>query len=232
MKIEDTLAGLSTLGFSAFGLLLLMLTVLSLSAYVKIATVLGILRAGLGVWGLPSVLVTGSLSVILSFFVMYPTLVNSLTAANSAIGANHSANQDQLRVIALNAGFEKWKEFLKAHAHPGEIEDFAAAAQKIDSVKGQQPNAQNTLNINDSKDSWRVLAPAFFISELKDAFSTGLKLFLPLLVVDLIVINVLTALGYLSLNPILVGLPFKLLLFVMLDGWSLIATNLVSSYAG
>ena len=78
--------------------------------------------------------------------------------------------------------------------------------------------------------SWQVLAPAFLVSELKKGLSTGLNLLLPLLIIDILVATVIVALGYESLNPHLIALPLKLALFLALDGWMLITTNLISTY--
>lgn len=233
MDANDALLNLSTIGFSGFGLLFLLAIVLSLSAYVKIVTVLGIVRAGIGVWGLPSAFVTGSLALMLSFFVMYPTVVSSLNAASKSVNQNRGLSQDQQRVVALEAGFAEWKQFLKKHTEPGELEDFSQVAAQLDKGHDEKvPTPAASIASTPANDSWRVVGPAFLASELKHAFATGLTLFLPLLIIDLVVANVLTAVGYVALNPVLVALPFKLLLFVLIDGWSLITTNLVSSYAG
>lgn len=211
-------------GFSALSFLLILAIVLSLSCYIKIVTVLSILRAGLGMGSLPSVFVTGSLALALSFFVMYPTLSASARAADARLGGRAAVN-DQARTEALTSAFEVWKTFVRKHATPADVDRFAQIALKMDagSVADVSSGALD-------RDSWRVLAPAFVISELKSAFATGLSLFLPFFVLDLLAASILAALSLEKLSPALVSFPFKLLLFVVLDGWSLITANLVATY--
>jgi flagellar biosynthesis protein FliP len=216
----------SQLGFSALALLLLAVFALSLSAYVKIVTVLGIVRAGLGAESLPSALVTGSLAVVLSFFVMYPTLVRSGEAMEQVVRKMPGQSQDVVRGAALDAGLVVWKTFIKKHAGASEIERFSKTAEQLDA--GRQGGS---VEASKTGDSWRVLAPAFLVSELKEAFSTGLSLLLPFVIIDLLAATILGAVGLDRLSPAVVALPFKLLLFVMVDGWSLITSNLLASYS-
>lgn len=229
----DAASFFANLGFSAFTVVLLLFFVLVLSAYVKIVTVLGIVRVGFGTDGLPSAFVTGGFAIVLAFFVMYPTLIRSSTAMDQ-IRMSQPKLTDQLRAAAFNAGLDKWKEFLRLHAHQAEVERFSEIAQDIDRkhlVQGGQQVPKPRVLKGYSADSWRILAPAFLVSELKEAFATGLSLFLPFLVIELLVANVLAAVGLERMNPSLVSFPFKLLLFVMADGWTLITTNLVATYA-
>jgi type III secretory pathway component EscR len=220
----------SELGFSALAILLLALFALSLSAYIKIVTVLGIVRAGLGAESLPSALVTGALAIVLSFFVMYPTIVRSGEAMEGPLQSSLTENRDTARVVAIEAGLDVWKEFLKRHAGESEVARFSKVAEKLDSGSSR-PVSDRSEDVVVWSDSWRVLAPAFLVSELKEAFATGLSLLLPFVIIDLLVAIVLGAVGLERLSPAVVGLPFKLLLFVMVDGWALITTNLVSSYS-
>ena len=209
---------LSNLGFSFVPVLLLVLLALVFSSYIKIITVLAIVRAGLGSMSLPGAFVTGSLALALSFFVMYPTIDSSLKAMDGALAsaAGQSANLRQAR--AVDAGIKEWKKFLVKQSD-GEI------VNKFVSKINNNPEEAEGL-----KSSWRVLAPSFFVSELKAAFATGLSLFLPFVILDLCIAHVLVALGLSRLDPLVVSLPFKILLFVMVDGWTLISTNLVGTY--
>ena len=228
----DATSFIAELGLSAVSLLLLLLVALVFSAYVKIVTVLGILRAGLGVGSLPSAFVVSGLALALSVLVMYPTLLDSSRAIDRALHGKGSFASDQERAAAFAAGIEKWRLFVKAHAGKTEVERFSVLARKIDSASSSADAARGVEQgeISEESDSWRVLAPAFLVSELKGAFATGLTLFLPFLVIDLVIASLLTSLSIDRLNPAIVALPFKLLLFVMLDGWTLITTNLVSTY--
>lgn len=226
---------LADLGLSVFSLLALAFLALAFSSYIKIVTVLAIVRVGMGFRSVPSAFVTGSLALSLAFFVMYPTLISSSEKMDSYLKSKHGASDDKARAAAVNIGIEEWRKFLLKHSNKEESARFATIAQKFDQ---QSQNAEKEKAAADVTavetdlltKSWRVLAPSFLVSELKEAFSTGLALFLPFLVIDLLVINIMTALTIDRLNPALVSFPFKILLFVLADGWSLITTNLVSSY--
>ena len=219
-------------GFSSLAFLVIVLLALVLSSYVKIATVLAILRAGLGFNSLPSVLVTGGLAVSLAFFSMYPTL-RSAARAMEGVHAGGAASETD-RVRGFQAAAEEWKHFVLKHAHPEERARFAEVALRIN-----KPGAASTAPAAGAADekerlssSWQVLAPSFVVSQLKEAFKVGLTVILPLFVIDLLVAHILVALGLTQLSPTLIALPFKLVLFVAVGGWSLITSNLVATYAG
>lgn len=227
---------LSPAGYSVFALVGILFFIVSLSAYVKIVTVLGIVRVGLGVGSIPSTFVTGVIALSLAYFVMYPTL--ELAAEKFGSEISQGGGEESARVRALAASATIWKDFLAKHAEVTEKERFRALVSELqvaeakasDQVPGQVETAAG--NVNDGvEDSLRILAPAFIVSELKEAFSTGLVLFLPFLVLDLVIANILLAVGLSQVNPSLVSFPFKLLLFVLVDGWTLITGNLILSYA-
>jgi len=221
---EDFAALVADLGLSALGLGLLLFLALLFSSYVKIVTVLGMVRAGFGIGSLPGAFITGGLAFSLSLFVMYPQLQNASTAMSGVL-KNHSPVTDQDRAQAVGAGVAEWKKFVQQHAQPAEVGRFQAIALKLD--KSQAPAAEGTAQLSDS---WRILAPAFVVSQLREAFQTGLSIFLPFLVIDLLVAIGLAAVGLERLNPAYAAFPFKVLLFVALDGWSLITTHLVATY--
>jgi len=226
---DDLSIVVGELGLSALGLALLFFLALLFSAYVKIATVLGMLRTGFGVGSLPGALVTSGLAFALTFFVMYPSLRDSANAIDASLKGKAPVS-DRDRAQAVAAGLQEWKKFLEQHARKSEVTRFEAIAVKMDkkpiSSGSQEFTAQNAVK----ETPWRILAPAFVVSELGEAFQTGLSIFLPFLVIDLLVAVSLSALGIGRLNPILVAFPLKVLLFVMLDGWSVITTNLVATY--
>ena len=199
----------SALDLSIFSIASLVLLALLLSSYVKIVTVLSIIRVGFGVQSLPAAIVTGGLALSLAFFVMYPTIWKSFESMEAA---RKSSSPAELRTKSIEAALANWKEFLLKHTHSDVHERFI-------SMQGSP------------KPTWRTVVPAFYISELKEAFATGLSLFLPFLVLDICVAVTLAALGVQSLDTHVVALPFKILLFVMLDGWTLIGANLVESYS-
>lgn len=219
----------AVLGLSSVSLVLLLILALLFSSYVKIVTVLSVLRLGLGFDGLASVLLGGGLALALTFFVMYPTLELSSEAASKVL-RQESGDTSLTQAKALEAGLVHWKSFLMKHTHAEEKKRFVQVANRLDTE--MNPSSSRTQVVSETLEtSWRVLAPAFLVSELKEAFATGLSLFLPFLVVDLVVAHLLLAVGLERSDPALVSFPFKLLLFVLVDGWGLITSNLVATYA-
>ncbi len=214
----------ATMGFSSVSLVLVILLGLLFSSYVKIVTVLSVVRMGLGFDGLSGVLLGGGLAISLTFFVMYPTFEQSSAAANKVLQQSGAPTDTLVRAKAFEAGLGYWKGFLLKHTHAVERERFLGVAERLD----QGVTTQSVSSVKDS--SWRVLAPAFLVSELKEAFATGLSLFLPFLVVDLVIAHLLLAIGLERTDPATVSFPFKLLLFVLVDGWGLITSNLVATY--
>lgn len=190
--------------FDVLPLVVIILFALCFSSYVKIATVFSIVRAGFGLNGLPSAFVTGSLAMVLSFFVMFPTLSASMQAMESNPATR------------IDSGLNAWKPFLKLNSDEAVVEKFLEVAKKD--------------NIDTDSSSWRILAPSFLISELRDAFRTGLNLLLPFVLIDLLVAQILAVMGVARLEPLIISLPLKVALFVWLDAWSMISVNLVNTY--
>ena len=221
----DTTSIMAQLGLSVFAVGLIIVLALLFSSYVKIVTVLGIVRAGFGVHSFPSAFVTGGLAIALSMLVMAPVIQSSSEAIDVVVQRTGAMLSDKDKAEAINSGLSVWKQFLSRNAHADQKEKFVAVAKTLDEknqVTGQPIDSE----------SWRILAPAFFVSELKEAFMTGLSIFLPLLVIDLLIANILIALGLTQVNPVLVALPCKLAVFVLADGWTLITTNLIGTYVG
>jgi len=215
----------ANLGLSTLGLLILVLLALLFSSYVKIVTVLSILRAGIGANSIPAVFVTTGLALALSLTVMFPTIRDSARAMDSVLKDASSPPSPQVQAQALDKGLGVWQGFLNTHASEGEKQRFASIAARLDKVA--EPSA-----VENYKQSWRILAPAFLVTELQNAFATGISIFLPFLVIDLLIAGILAAVGMTEMNPSFVSLPFKLFLFVMVDGWGLIAGNLLLTYQG
>lgn len=189
----------------------------TLTAFLKISVVLSVLRHAIGAPQLPPNTAVTGLALLLTFAVMAPVGEAALEAA-SAPSVEHglAASLAQGRRAA-----EPLRGFLRRHARREDCETFVDVARRV-GAKAQPPSA----------DDFAVLAPAFVISELRRAFTIGFLVFVPFLVVDLLVANVLLALGLTQLSPTTVALPFKLLLFVAVDGWRLLAHGLALSYAG
>ncbi|MCC6220310.1 MAG: EscR/YscR/HrcR family type III secretion system export apparatus protein [Deltaproteobacteria bacterium] len=232
ISFAQFLSVIGSLELSLVGLLVLCFFALVFSAYIKIVTVLGIVRVGFGVGGLPSAFVTSGLALVLTFFVMMPTIVGSIGKVHGVSPGENSAVKGSLQAAnRFEAGLSRWKEFLQKHSRAEEVEKFSLLARNLEAAGGHPESDITDKQIASLRSSWQVLAPAFVVSQLKEAFQTGLSVFLPFLVIDLLLANVLVAVGLSQINPLIVSFPFKLLLFVMVDGWILITTNLVQTYA-
>lgn len=190
----------------------------TLTSFLKIAVVLSVLRSALGAPQVPpSTAVTG-LALVLTLAVMAPVAEASYAAARSAPVASDAG-------AALEAGARALgplRQFLGRFARADDREAFLDLARRL-----RPPERAAEVGPEDLA----VLAPAFMVSELRRAFTIGFLVFLPFLVVDLVVANVLLALGLTQLSPTSVALPLKLLLLVAVDGWRLLARGLALAYA-
>lgn len=216
------------LGLPFFSLLLLLSLALLFSAYLKVATVLGIIRVGLGGNALPSMVVSGAVSLSLTLFVMYPVLQRSAQSADAVLSQYDGQKSEEVRYKALGAASVEWLSFLKKHADEKLVLRFSEIASTLDASKASP--SQPSVSKNQGGESWRILAPAFVVSQMKEAFSLGLRVLLPFLLIDLLVVTILGAMGLERLEPGYVALPAKLLLFTLVDGWSLLSTSLALSF--
>lgn len=188
----------------------------TLTCFLKIAVVLSLARSALGAPQVPpSTAVTG-LALVLTVLVMSPVAEESLTLARAAPAERGVAGA----AAALERAAGPLRTFLRRHARPDDRAAFLDVARRLRPA-GPPPGDEDLA----------VLAPAFVVSELRRAFTIGFVVFVPFLVVDLVVSNVLLALGLTQLSPTSVALPFKLLLFVAVDGWKVLARTLALSYA-
>ncbi|GAB1770979.1 flagellar type III secretion system pore protein FliP [Priestia megaterium] len=200
--------------------LLLLLTVFSvapgilimMTCFTRIVIVLSFVRTSLGTQQMPPNQVLVGLSLFLTFFIMAPTFSQ----------VNDQALQPLLKEkITLNQAYEKaaepMKEFMSAHTRQKDLALFLEYADidKPSSVKGIPLTA---------------LVPAYAISELKTAFQIGFMIFIPFLIIDMIIASVLMSMGMMMLPPVMISLPFKILLFVLVDGWNLVIKSLLISF--
>ena len=189
------------------------------TSFTKLVVVLSLLRNALGLQQVPPNVVLNGLALVLSVYVMHPVglaMAERVAATPSAGGASTS----QL-LAAADAAKEPLREFLIRHSQPMERAFFLKTAQKA-----LQPAQAAQLSERD----FLVIVPAFTVSELAAAFEIGFLIFLPFLVIDLVISNILMAMGMMMLSPTTVSLPFKLLLFVLIDGWVKLTHGLVLTY--
>ena len=202
--------------------LIALVTVLSLApsilvmvtSFTRIVVVLSFLRSALGIQQTPPNSVLISLALFLTVFIMMPTLERVYDEAVVPL-----VDQQIDEMQALDAASAPVREFMLGHVREQDLQLFMDMAE-----------AELTENPQDVP--MRALIPAFMISELKRAFEIGFLLFLPFLIIDMTVASILMSMGMLMLPPVMISLPFKLIFFVMVDGWYLIAGSLVQSYGG
>ena len=210
------------------GLALAPFVAVMVTSFTKIVVVLSLLRNALGLQQVPPNVVLNGLAIILSIYVMYPVILDS-----SAAITKHQEEQGQSGMPAqkmdinnaaelINYGKEPLRQFLIKHSSESERAFFLASAKRL-----LPEDKRGTLAPTD----FLIVIPAFTVSELTAAFQIGFLIFLPFLIIDMIVSNILLALGMMMLSPTLVSLPFKLLLFVVLDGWAKLIHGLVLTYA-
>lgn len=202
--------------------LIALVTVLSLApsilimvtSFTRIAVVLSLLRTAIGVQQSPPNTVIVSLALFLTAFIMTPVFQ---TAYDTAIDP---LMKEQ---IQLPEAFEKasqpFKTFMLANVRDKDLQLF------VDLSNTPAPATRNDIEL-------RILVPAFMISELRRAFEIGFLLFVPFVVIDMVVASVLMSMGMMMLPPVMISLPFKLIFFVLVDGWHLVAGSLVKSYSG
>ncbi|MCD1625106.1 MAG: flagellar type III secretion system pore protein FliP [Paracoccaceae bacterium] len=185
---------------------------LGMTAFTRIIIVLSILRQALGTQQTPPNQVLIALAMFLTFFVMQPVLEKAYAEALAPVLDGQMTQED-----GLARGGEIMKAFMIENTRQNDLAMFADLA-------GNEPYAE-TDDV-----PFRVLLPAFMTSELKTAFQIGFLLFLPFLVIDIVIASILMALGMMMVSPVLVALPFKLLLFVLVDGWALTVGSLAAGY--
>jgi type III secretion protein R len=199
---------------------------LMVTSFVRISVVLSILRSAIGTPSVPPTQVLTGLAMVLTIAVMAPTGERMYLAVAPSLGMAAGADLTSAEtIVALETAADKGKEplrdFLLKHTGGGDRASFFALALKM------RPAAERA-SVSDR--DFAVLVPAFVTCELRRAFQIGFLLFIPFLVVDMVIANLLLALGMHMLSPTTVSLPFKLLLFVLCDGWNLVIRGLLESY--
>ena len=226
----DHAAGLASRPVLVFvavaALSLLPFVLLLMTSFVKIAVVLSILKSALGSAQIPPSSIITGLALILTIYVMAPTGERMLRAVEPELGRGVGADMlsgqgMEALVAAADKAKEPVRDFLLRHGSARDRGVFHALALRM---------CTGAERASISERDFLVLVPAFLVSELRRAFEIGFLIFLPFLVVDLVISNLLLALGMHMLAPTTVSLPFKLLLFVLADGWQLLLRGLVESY--
>ncbi len=199
--------------------MLIVMTVFSLlpfvfccmTSFLRFVIVFSMLKTAMGTQQVPPSIVIIGLAMILTFYTMGSTFTKMYEMGSIP----YQKNQNMIE--AINEGSKPLKEFMMKQTRETDLAFFVELSQK------EPPKSPEEITI------WQV-APAFIISELKTAFEIGFIIFVPFIVLDLVVANILLALGMFMLSPTIISLPFKLLIFIAVDGWALIVQGLITSY--
>jgi flagellar biosynthetic protein FliP len=202
--------------------MVVLLTVLSLApsilmmmtSFTRIVVVLSFLRTALGAQQTPPNTVLLSLALFLTFFIMAPTIQASYDQGIKPVMSGQISEMD-----GLQKSTAPFKQFMLKHAREKDLTLFMSLSK---TPKLEDPMATPL----------QVVIPAFMISELRRAFEIGFLIFLPFLIIDMVTASILMSMGMMMLPPVMIALPFKIIFFVLVDGWYLIAGSLVQSYGG
>lgn len=218
--MDDLLQATSGSGVATSVKLMLLLTVMSLApsililmtSFTRIVIVLSFVRTALATQQMPPNQVIIGLALFLTFFIMAPTFQE----------VNKEALQPLFKdEIALEEAYDKaslpFKEFMSKHTRQSDLDLFLAYSGE------KEPESVEDISLT-------TLVPAYTLSELKTAFQMGFMIFIPFLVIDMIVASVLMSMGMMMLPPVMISLPFKILLFVLVDGWYLVMKSLLQSF--
>ena len=203
--------------------LMALITVLSVApgllimvtSFTRFAVALSFLRAGLGLQTTPANLVLISLALFMTFYVMAPTFDRAWETGVQPLMKNEiSEEQAYLKIT------DPFREFMLAHVRDKDLQTFGSLAAESFRKK-----------FDDKRVDLRVIIPAFMISELRRSFEIGFLIILPFLVIDMIVATLTMSMGMMMMPPTILALPFKMLFFVLIDGWNLLASGLVRSFS-
>lgn len=233
----NTLTGRVIQGFMIIGILSVAPgIVIMCTSFTRIVVVLSLVRTSLGLQNSPPNMVMTSLAMFLTFFIMQPHLQQAWDN-----GLRPLIDDEISQEAAIDQIVEPFKKFMLANARDKDLELFEglAAGNKAVFDKNVKSNSddkaapaatEKKAEIKADDVSMRVLIPAFMISELKRAFEIGFMLMIPFLVIDVVVSTLLMSMGMMMLPPVMISLPFKIVFFVLVDGWYLVAGSLARSY--
>jgi flagellar biosynthetic protein FliP len=190
-----------------------------MTSFTRFVIVFSILRSALGLNQTPPNIVLTSMALFMTFFVMQPVFEDAWAGGIQPLIENEITEEEAIARVGA-----PFKVFMFANTRSKDIELFQGIAARADYVDAA-PLPQTA-----EEASWRALIPAFMISELRRAFTIGFLIFLPFLAIDLIVASILMSAGMMMLPPVLISLPFKIIFFVLIDGWYMLAGSLVESY--
>ncbi len=185
------------------------------TSFTRFIIVFSILRSGIGLPSTPANLILVSLSLFMTFYVMGPTFDRAWNEGVQPLVANEINEEEAFGRIS-----EPFRDFMVANVRDKDFDLFADLARE-----------REQADVSVQEADFRILVPAFMISEIRRGFEIGFLIVLPFLVIDLIVATITMSMGMMMLPPVVVSLPFKILFFVLIDGWNLLVGSLVRSFA-
>ncbi len=188
------------------------------TSFVKISIVFSLIRNALGIQQIPPNMALHALALILTMYIMAPV---GLRSYDNIISEPLAMDNFQSIERGFERGLKPYRQFLKKHTSDKELDFFLSTAKTLWATEFHQ---------DIHKDNIIILLPSFIVGELTVAFEIGFLVYLPFIVIDLVVSNILMAMGMMMMSPTTISLPFKLLLFVFLDGWTRLVHGLILSY--
>lgn len=204
------------------GMSLLPFLAMVATSYLKIVVVISLVRNALGVQSIPPNMVVNAIALILSFYVMAPVVEKGWDIYKEESAINKVEKKQYDTQIAMKAA-EPMREWLVKQTDEKSRAFFVSTAEQLWAKDGEE-----TAKVD--PESFFILIPSFCVSELTKAFQIGFLVYLPFIAIDIIVSNILLAMGMMMVSPVTISLPFKLLLFVMVNGWTLLIQGLVRGY--
>ncbi len=206
---------------------LLPFIIMILTSFIKIVIVLSLLRSALGVQQAPPNQIINGIAFLLSLYVMFPTGLRMYTSAKDLFASPNvpkelmSAESAEFIIAVANRAKEPFRDFLKNNSIVKHQKQFFKIVYRV---------LPEEFRDDLKPDDFLILVPAFITSQLKTAFEIGVLIYIPFFVIDLVVSNILLAMGMMMLSPVTISMPLKLFLLVMLDGWTLLIEGLVSTF--
>ena len=208
------------------GLSLIAFVAMVATSYLKIVVVISLIRNALGIQSIPPNMVVNALAMILTFYIMAPVLGEGWGILSKELEARKTEPAAQVlrETDAAAKATEPYREWLSARTDARSRQFFISTAEQLWAKKGEDEPAKV------DPESFYILIPSFCVSELSKAFQIGFLVYLPFIAIDIIISNILLAMGMMMVSPVTISLPFKLLLFVMVNGWTLLIQGLVKGY--
>ena len=203
------------------GLSLVAFVAMIATSYLKIVVVISLVRNALGIQSIPPNMVVNALALILTFYIMAPVVGESWDLFNKYREEN-KPEKEYRTDLALKAA-EPLRQWLVRQTSDRERAFFVTTAERLWAKPDEEKAKVDS-------DSFHILIPSFCVSELTKAFQIGFLVYLPFIAIDIIVSNILLAMGMMMVSPVTISLPFKLLLFVMVNGWTLLIQGLIRGY--